>query len=110
MELTFKQFFDFDCVYFPESFDWAKKIALSLPKFDLELPTMQKTAKIHDIAYTKNPILIQLSDGSKLFMNVDQFRRIEGKPEIGKTIIISMQRLSNDYTNLPSKITKCKII
>mgnify|MGYP003337395045 CR=1 FL=1 len=35
----------------------------------------------------KNPIFIMLSDGTKLYLSWDEFRRVEGvEPEIGKKI------------------------
>ena len=110
MQLTFKSFLQLDNIYLPESYDWAKSIAALLPNINITLPEITKKAKIYDIQYNKNPILIQLDDGSKLFMTIEQFRRIEGKPAIGKTMVVSMQRLSNDATDSPSKITNCKII
>jgi hypothetical protein len=45
-----------------------------------------------------------------LFFTPDEFRRIDGKPEIGKTLLVSMQRLQNDFSDLPSKIISCKVV
>lgn len=117
MNTNFKNFIELiDCVQkhgailLPEDFQWAKEISKMLPALQLDLPTIEKRAKIDLIMDKKNPIYIQLSDGSKLFFSMDQFKRIEGKPEQGKTIIVSMQRLSNDKSESPSQITKCQII
>ena len=40
----------------------------------------------------------------------DEFKRIDGKPEIGKTQSVSMQRLQSDSSGSPSKIVSCKVI
>jgi len=93
-----------------ENFDWAKDIGKMLPHVELDLPLIQKQSKIYYIVDKKNPIHIQLSDGSKLFFTPDEFKRINGKPEIGKTLLVSMQRLQNDFSGLPSKIVSCKVI
>jgi hypothetical protein len=97
-------------VLVPESFAWAKEIAKMLPSINLNMPTVEKKARIDLIIDKKNPIYVQLSDGSKLFFTFDEFRRIEGKPERGRTMIVTMQRLSNDRSDLPSQITKCQVV
>jgi hypothetical protein len=94
----------------PEGFDWAKVISAQLPKLDLGLPQVEKRAKIDIIMDKKNPIYLQLSDGSKLFFTYDEYQRIDGKPERGKTMVVTMQRLSHDHSDLPSKIVKCQVI
>lgn len=94
----------------PENFNWAKAIGLQLPSIDLDLPQVQKRAKIDIIMDKKNPIYLQLSDGSKLFFTYDEYKRIDGKPERGKTMVVTMQRLSHDHSDLPSKIVKCQVV
>ena len=97
-------------VIFPENFAWAKTIAKSLPALNLDIPVMEKRAKIDIIMDKKNPIYVQLSDGSKLFFTYDEFKRIEGHPQRGKTMVVTMQRLGHDQSDLPSQITKCQVI
>lgn len=94
----------------PENFDWVKSFASLLPNLSLDLPQIQKKSKINLVMDKKNPIYIQLDDGSKLFFTHDEFKRIEGKPAVGKNLLVTMQRLSNDNSDLPSKIVKCQII
>jgi hypothetical protein len=96
-------------IYIPEGFDWAKSLSNALPNIDLGLPAITKTAKIKEINYKKNPIYIYLSDGSKLFFTLDEFRRLQSKPEVGKNIAVTMQRLASDKSDTPSQITKCVI-
>lgn len=94
-----------------EDFSWAKEIGKLLPSLDLGLPTVEKRGKIEMVLDKKNPIFVQLSDGSKLFFTLDEFRRIEGgKPEKGKVMVVSMQRLGGDCSDVPSQITKCCVI
>lgn len=96
--------------FVPESFDWAKPIASSMPSLALDLPTVKKTARIEMVMDKKNPIYIQLSDGSRLYFSYDQFKRIEGKPERGKNLVVTMQRRQDDNSEIPSKIINCKVI
>lgn len=91
-----------------ESFSWAKQIVL--PDIDLSLPSLKKTSRIAILSDRTNPIYVQLEDGSKLFFSYDQFRRIQGSPAVGKTMILTMQRLVGDNSNTPSKIDSCKVI
>ena len=60
--------------YIPESFDWAKDIAKILPQMNVDLPIVRKSAKIDVVLSKKNPIYVQLQDGSKLFFTHDEFR------------------------------------
>lgn len=117
MENNFKSFLGLveyvgkhGAVLVPENFSWAKDIAKILPSLDLGLPTVEKRGRIEMIMDKKNPIYVQLSDGSKLFFSIDEFRRIEGKPERGKTMVVHMQRLSDDFSSLPSQIMKCQVV
>ena len=90
--------------YFP----WVKNF--KLPNLNLDLPCIKKEAKIQILQYKKTPIFMQLSDGSKLFFTLDEFKRIHGNPEVGKTIRYEMIRLQNDNTTIPSMIRSCVII
>lgn len=96
-------------VLVPEGFEWAKDIAKLLPNIKLDLPTVEKKAKIDVILDKKNPIFMQLSDGSKLFFTIDQFKRINGKPERGKTMTLQLLRLSTDKSTDPSQIMSCQV-
>jgi len=76
---------------------------------DLGLPTITKSGTIDLMIKNKNPIFVQLSDGSKLFFTHDEFKRIDGEPERGRKMTIVFQRLSNDTSKQPSQIIKCKV-
>lgn len=117
MNTNFKNFLELTdlvathgAILLPENFAWARELSKQLPALQLDMPTVEKRAKIDLIMDKKNPIYVQLSDGSKLFFSMDEFKRIEGKPEQGKTLIVTMQRLAHDKSELPSQITKCRVI
>jgi hypothetical protein len=96
-------------VYLPEAFDWAKQIGQSLPKLALDLPVVEKRAKIEMVMDKRNPIYVQLADGSKLFFTHDEFRRIPGTPVRGKTMVVTMQRHNTDTSEAPSQIISCRV-
>lgn len=114
---NFRNFIEFsDCVaangaiFVPESCcGWAKQYHQSMPQIDLNLPTIEKKARIEILHNKNNPIFIQLSDGSKLFFSYDEFKRIQGEPQQGKMLHVVMQRLPNDVSPIPSKIVHCKV-
>lgn len=91
-----------------ESFSWANDY--QLPAMSLDLPMINKRAKISSVVLHKNPIFIQLEDGTRLFFTYEEYKRIRGTPEVGKTMSISMIRLSDDYSSAPSKIQSCDVI
>ncbi len=95
-------------VMVPEN--WTKEISAKMPKLDLGLPTVDKTARIDHVMDKKNPIFVGLSDGTKLFFTHGEFRRIEGgEPQVGKNMVVTMQRHHADKSHYPSVVTKCAI-
>jgi hypothetical protein len=81
-----------------------------LSSIDLAIPTITKTSFIIKIESNKNPIKILLKDGTKIFLDFDQYNRITPRPEINKKIVVTFQRSSEDNSNNPSKIEKIEII
>ena len=117
MKKNFKEYLEFvefiekhGVLYACENFSWANQIAQMLPNIKLDLPTTEKRAKIEYVVNNKNPIMIQLEDGSKLYFTLDEFKRIQGRPEKGKTLVVHFQRIPNDQIQLPSQITHCQVI
>jgi hypothetical protein len=98
---------EFGALHVEHNFSWVK--SFNLPKMNLDLPTIEKKSKIHTIIIKKNPIYIQLDDGSKLFFTHDEFKRIHGEPLVGKTMTVKMIRLPGDKTDYPSKIQRCEV-
>lgn len=88
----------------------APNILPFLPSTDLEIPNLVKNSIISNIVLNKNPILIELKDGTKLYLNLDQYNRISKKPEVGKQVSVTFQRSSTDFSSIPSKIVKIDII
>lgn len=87
----------------PES--WVDDIAKMLPQMDLGLPKITKSGSIAMVLQKQNPIFVQLDDDSKIFFTPHQFKRICGeKPEKGKKMTVTFQRLGNDSSKEPSQI------
>jgi len=80
-----------------------------LSSIDLTIPSTVKNSTISFIELNKNPILVLLKDGTKLFLTFDQYNRIKPKPEVGKRITVVFQRSPEDKSNSPSKIEKIEI-
>lgn len=91
-----------------ENFDWAKEY--NLPNYELDLPTIEKKSAIHTVIKNKNPIYVQLADGTKLFFTFDEFRRLNHEPVVGKMMVVKMLRLPHDNGPMPSQIKSCRII
>jgi hypothetical protein len=77
-------------------------------KFDLGLPSVTKSSQIKFISEKKNPILIFLSDGTKLYMPFDAYKKINVQPEVGRTLMVTFMRRSDDNSEEPSKIQTIK--
>lgn len=88
-------------------FDWAKHYRL--PSIELDLPQVEKQGKIVVLHQRQNPISLQLSDGSRLFFSKDEFKRIDGVPEVGRSMKVVMIRLPGDASETPSQIKYCKV-
>lgn len=73
-------------------------------QFDLALPAVSKTSQIKFISKKKNPILIFLSDGTRLYMPYDSFKKINVPPEVGRTLMVTFQRRTDDSSMEPSRI------
>lgn len=64
-----------------------------LPSLDMEIPLITRTGRVKFIERNRNPIFILLSDGTKLYLSWDQFKRIHGpEPEVGKMLSVTFQR------------------
>ncbi len=88
--------------------DWAQGIRL--PALSLDLPTMVRRARIAIVQQKRNPIFVQLGDGTQLFFTYDEFCRLKEKPEVGRMVLVRMTRLPGDASGLPSKIQSFQIL
>lgn len=84
--------------------------AMNMPTTSIDIPSIERSGRIQYIDYKRNPIYIRLSDGTEASFTYDEFRRIEGKPSINKTMKIIFQRHPNDWTKNSSKIDKAIIL
>ena len=83
---------------------------LYLPSTDITIPNIEKTGRIKILEYQKNPIYIELSDGTKAHFTYDQFRRIQGTPAVGKVMTIIFQRHPGDRSEKFSKIERAIVL
>jgi len=89
---------------------WLPGIDFAMGDDRLTVPTTTKQGIVKFFDYKKNPIAIELIDGSKLFFSLDQYKRIQGDlPIIPKhtQITVVFQRLPFDKSNNASKIISC---
>jgi len=84
--------------------------SLWLPSTDLTIPQIEKEGRIIVLSKTANPIYIKLSDGTEAYFTYDEFRRIKGKPELGRVMKIVFQRHPKDASQQHSKIDHAEII
>ena len=72
--------------------------------FNLGLPKVVKSGIVRYINEKINPIFVFLSDGTKLYIPLDAFKRIQSKPEKGKTMVVVFQRRMDDKSANPTKV------
>ncbi len=77
---------------------------------DISVPSVERIGKITHLMLKKNPIYVRLSDGTECNFSYDQFRKIQGNPEVGKTMSISFQRHPEDAVQQHSKIDKAMVL
>ena len=79
------------------------------PSLDFGIPSVTKTGKIQYFSRNTNPIEIGLDDGTRLFLTVDQYRRIKGNPAVGRIMTVVFERSPLDNGNVPSKINAIQV-
>ena len=79
---------------------------LKLPNTGISVPSVERTGRITTLLLKRNPIFIKLSDGTEAHFTYDEFRRIDGKPDLGKVMTIIFQRHPDDTSDGVSKIDK----
>lgn len=78
----------------------------NMPDVTLSIPSVERTGRITNLILKRNPIYIRLSDGTEAHFSYDEYRRIEGKPDLGKTMTLIFQRHPEDKMKQASKIDK----
>lgn len=78
----------------------------SLPSTDLEIPHLSRRSKIRSVEKNKNPIRVQMMDGTELYLTLDEFKRINSRTSLepGREITVTFQRREDDKGSEPSKI------
>lgn len=72
------------------------------------IPTTEKSGTIKHIDDKKNPIMIYMSDGTRLFLSLDDYRNI-GSPSKGKQLTVTLQRRPEDGSMSTSSIRNVKV-
>lgn len=80
--------------------------SLHLPSTDLTIPSVTREGRIITLITKKNPIYIRLSDGTEASFSYNEYKRIQGQPELGKVMTIMFQRHPEDMGKSYSKIEK----
>jgi hypothetical protein len=77
-----------------------------VPGTEMVIPNVVKKSKIRSVEMSKNPITIMLMDGTKIYLTLDEFNRINSikRLEVGNEISVTFQRLPEDRGSEPSKI------
>lgn len=74
------------------------------------LPTKTVRSQIRLINDKTNPILIQLLNGTKLFLSFDEYKKIKNQnPAVGRMATVVFQRNPNDNTDNFSLINSIEI-
>lgn len=90
--------------YLPSA--WTASDFSQSTNIDISIPTTTKKSQIRSIEKNKNPIVVSLMDGTKLYLTIDQFNRIKSKKNLdkGSEISVTFQRRPEDTNLEPSKI------
>jgi hypothetical protein len=77
-----------------------------LPSTDLEIPHVSRRSKIKSIEKNKNPIKVQLADGTTIYLSLDEFRRVDSRTKLepNREITVTFQRRDEDGSPEPSKV------
>lgn len=81
-----------------------------LPSTDLVIPTTEVKSKIRSIVKNKNPIAILLMDGTKIYLSIDEFNRINSFKNlaVGEELTVTFQRSPEDKGSETSKIVNIR--
>lgn len=77
-----------------------------VPGVDLEMPSVSRTSKVRSVEKRKNPIRVELMDGTVLNLTLDEFDRINSRTNLypGRELTVVFQRSEGDSSQKPSKV------
>ena len=84
--------------------------SMRMPSTDLTIPSAERQGRITVLELKRNPIYVRLSDGTEAHFTYDEYKRINGKPELGKVMKISFQRHPDDQMRQYSKIENAIVL
>jgi hypothetical protein len=82
---------------------------VGIPSLDVQLPTTTGNGTIQLMDTKKSPIYIKLSDGTDCYFTIDEFRRIHGKPALGKSMTVVFQRHPENRDENSSQIISARV-
>lgn len=81
-----------------------------LPGHVLDIPIVTKTSRVAMVERNKNPILVMLQDGTKMYFTWDEFNRIQGEtPSPGRLMTVKFQRRMDDKRRESSQIQSIEV-
>jgi hypothetical protein len=77
-----------------------------VPGVDLEVPTVSRTSIVKSVEKRRNPIRVELMDGTVMQLTLDEFNRIDTRTKLypGREVTVTFQRLEGDSSQQPSKV------
>lgn len=77
-----------------------------VPGVDLEIPTVSRTSKVRSVEKRRNPIRVELMDGTVLQLTLDEFNRIDTRTKLhpGREVTVTFQRKEDGTSPEPSKV------
>lgn len=84
------------------------RFGYGLPGVDLEIPHVTRRSRIRSVERNKNPIKVQLMDGTTIYLSADEFRRIDSRTKLDpeREITVTFQRREDDGGHEPSKVVQ----
>ena len=82
---------------------------VQLPSNELTVPKMVRSGRITHLYDKKNPIYVRLSDGTEAHFTYDEYRKIQGTPQVGSVMTIQFQRHPKYNGQDASKVDWCVV-
>lgn len=81
-------------------------MSFGLPGTDLAIPHVTRKSRVRFVEKNRNPIKVQLMDGTALYFTPDEFRRVQSRTsmEPDREITVTFQRRDEDGSPNPSKV------
>ena len=87
-------------------------IQKSISNMDLnqgKMPLIWKDTRVMYLRKQENPIYVHLEDGTRLYLTRGEWQRA-GQPDVGKRIVVALQRRMDDKTGNLSQVHYCRAL